>query len=75
MSELNGEHVRLMSLNGLAYIDGKLSAKVDSYNDSSKNDIETFKTEVKSDVDSATALASAKANAAQAATDSLENFM
>ena len=75
MSELNGEHVRLMSLNGLAYIYGKLSAKVDSYNDSSKNDIETFKTEVKSDVDSATALASAKANAAQAATDSLENFM
>ena len=75
MSELNGEHVRLMSLNGLAYIYNKLSAKVDSYHDSSKADIEDFKTEVQSDVDSATALASAKANAAQAAADSLSDFM
>lgn len=66
---------KLMDVNGLSYLYNKLKERIDSLTDSSKTEIDIFKTNMKAEVNAAIADAKRTAAAAQASADQIRDYM
>ena len=72
---MGGIPVKILDMNGLSYIYGKLGARINSFTDASQTEINTFKANAQQDINAAVANANAKAAAAESAANAANEFV
>ena len=72
---MGGIPIKILDMNGLSYIYGKLGARINSFTDASQTEIDTFKANAQQDINAAVANANAKATAAESAANAANEFI